>query len=69
MFITGRYGDQINEMAWSVSEVMDTLKDLKLEEDTLVLFLSDHGPHTEVCNEGGDAGILRGKKKYRKSLN
>ncbi|XP_064621984.1 arylsulfatase-like [Lineus longissimus] len=58
----GRYGDQINEMAWTISEIMDTLKTLRLDEDTLVLFLSDHGPHSEVCSEGGDAGMLRGGK-------
>ncbi|XP_023933155.1 arylsulfatase-like isoform X1 [Lingula anatina] len=58
----GEYGDQINEMSWAVGEVMATLSTLALDEKTLVIFLSDHGPHREICKEGGSSGIFKGGK-------
>ncbi|XP_071962002.1 arylsulfatase-like [Antedon mediterranea] len=58
----GIYGDCVNDMHWAVGEVIDTLKQLRLEKKTLVLFLSDHGPHTELGNEGGITGPFRGNK-------
>ncbi len=51
----------MNEMSAAVGDVINLLKELKIEKNTLVLFLSDHGPHIELCTEGGTAGILRGQ--------
>jgi len=39
----GVYGDWIEEMDWSVGRVLATLKDLKLDQNTLVIFTSDNG--------------------------
>ena len=48
--------DVIDQLDWSVGQVLDTLKRLHLEEDTLVLFTSDNGP---VVNDGYDDGSDR----------
>ena len=53
----------MREMAWAVGSVMEEVKNLKLDENTLVFFTSDHGPQINYCNEGGDAGIFKGKNK------
>jgi arylsulfatase A len=39
----GLYGDMIEEVDWSVGQVLQLLKDLKLDEKTLVIFTSDNG--------------------------
>ena len=39
----GLYGDWIEEMDWSVGRVLDTLRNLKLDKNTLVIFTSDNG--------------------------
>ena len=41
---------------------MDHLRDLGIEENTLVLFSSDNGGHIELCSEGGNNGMLKGGK-------
>jgi arylsulfatase A len=40
----GLLGDAIEEIDWSVGQIFATLKELKLDEDTLVIFTSDNGP-------------------------
>lgn len=39
----GRYGDFIHELDWMVGEVMRTLDELKLRDNTLVILTSDNG--------------------------
>jgi arylsulfatase A len=39
----GIYGDWVEEVDWSVGQVLDTVRDLKLSEKTLVIFTSDNG--------------------------
>ena len=39
----GIYGDWVEEVDWSVGRVLDKVKELKLDENTLVLFTSDNG--------------------------
>ena len=53
----GLYGDVVQEIDWSVGEVVRTLKQNGIEEKTLVLFTSDHGPWFQ-----GSTGNLRGRK-------
>lgn len=58
----GRYGDNLLEMHSSVEEVTQKLVDLGIDDNTIIFFISDHGPHREYCEEGGDANIFRGGK-------
>jgi|TARA_B110000495_G_C23036304_1_gene619047 arylsulfatase A len=46
----GRYGDYVHELDWMVGEVMNTLKDEGLDDNTLVIFTSDNGG---MFNVGG----------------
>ena len=58
----GRFGDWVEEVDWSVGRVLDTLRELKLAERTLVIFTSDNGPWLSKGADGGSAGPLRGGK-------
>ena len=58
----GRFGDWVEEMDWSVGRVLTTLKELSLDEKTLVLFTSDNGPWLVRGSDGGSALPLRGGK-------
>ena len=55
----GLYGDVIQEIDWSVGQVLDTLKKHKLDDNTLVIFTSDNGPWLSYGNHAGSAGPLR----------
>lgn len=58
----GRFGDWVEEVDWSLGRVLETLKELKLEENTLVIFTSDNGPWLIKGTDSGSAGPLRGGK-------
>ena len=58
----GKYGDWVEEVDWSVGRVLDTLKEIKLDGRTLVLFSSDNGPWHHQGKDAGVAGPLRGFK-------
>ncbi len=58
----GRYGDVIEEIDWSVRQVLKTLRDHQLDRDTVVLFTSDNGPWLPFKTHGGSAGHLRDGK-------
>lgn len=60
--LRGLYGDVVEEIDWSVGEVLDTLRELKIAENTLVFFTSDNGPWLPFNDHGGSAGPLRGGK-------
>ena len=67
----GPRGDVIAELDWSVGEILETLDQHRLTQNTIVILTSDNGP---VLNDGykdeavqkiGDhspAGVLRGGK-------
>lgn len=58
----GLYGDVVEEVDWSVGQVLETLRRLKLHERTLVFFSSDNGPWLTFNEQGGSAGLLRDGK-------
>lgn len=58
----GLYGDVMMEIDWSVGEVMKTVRELGLEENTLIILTSDNGPWTNYGNHAGSAGGLREAK-------
>lgn len=55
----GLYGDVIEEIDWSVGQILSAIKELRLDGKTLVLFTSDNGPWLSYGNHGGSAGPLR----------
>lgn len=54
----GLYGDVIMELDWGVGEIVKTLKEENIFENTIIIFTSDNGP------ELGSAKPLRGKKTH-----
>jgi arylsulfatase A len=58
----GLYGDAVEEVDWSVGEILRTLRDLKQHTNTFVFFSSDNGPARYLREEGGSAGPLRDGK-------
>lgn len=58
----GLYGDVIEEIDWSVGQVLNTVRDLGLAENTIVVFSSDNGPWLAFKEHGGSAGPLRAGK-------
>ncbi len=57
----GKYGDVVQEIDYQVGVLMDTLDELGLTENTLVVFTSDNGPRVDM-NGHGSAGPLRDGK-------
>ncbi|MEZ5388107.1 MAG: sulfatase [Prosthecobacter sp.] len=55
----GLYGDAIEEIDWSTGRLLDTLKQLGLDDHTLVVFTSDNGPWVETT-----AGMKPGGKPF-----
>jgi len=58
----GTYGDWVEEVDWSVGQVLDALRREELERNTLVIFTSDNGPWASKGKAGGVSGPLRGSK-------
>ena len=55
----GLFGDVVEELDWSVGEVLATLDRLKLAENTIVIFFSDNGPWLSYGNHAGTARPFR----------
>jgi arylsulfatase A-like enzyme len=55
----GLYGDVVEELDWSVGQVLETLRKEGLAENTCVFFTSDNGPWLTHGRAGGSAGPLR----------
>lgn len=55
----GIYADVVMEIDWSVGEILKTLKDNGIDENTLILFTSDNGPWLTYGNHAGSSGGLR----------
>jgi arylsulfatase A-like enzyme len=58
----GPYGDAVEEIDWSVGNVVECLSRHGLEKDTVVVFASDNGPELATPAPGGSTGGLRGGK-------
>ena len=58
----GPYGDVIMEIDWSVGEILKTLKQNGLDENTIVMFASDNGPWLAYGNHAGSATPFRDGK-------
>lgn len=58
----GTYGDVIEEIDWSVGEVLDALDRHGVGDETLVIFTTDNGPWLPYKEQGGSAGSLAGGK-------
>ena len=52
----GQYGDKLMEGDHHVGQIVDTLKELGLDENTLLVFASDNGPQGETAREMGNQG-------------
>ncbi len=55
----GMYGDVIEEIDWSVGQVLAALDRHQLAQNTLVIFTSDNGPWLNFGNHAGSVGPLR----------
>ena len=67
----GLYGDVIEELDASTGEIVDLLKELNLDQNTIVVYTSDNGPWSnhslpqytaDIEDHAGSAGPLRGAK-------
>ena len=58
----GIYGDVIEEIDWSVGEILRSLKALNIDRNTYVIFTSDNGPWLLFGDHAGSAKPLRGGK-------
>jgi arylsulfatase A len=58
----GLYGDAVEEVDWSVGEVLEALHKEGLEKNTFVIFTSDNGPWLIRKWNGGSSGLLRDGK-------
>lgn len=55
----GLWGDLMMEIDWSVGEILKTLKENGLDDNTLVIFTSDNGPWLNFGNHAGNSGGFR----------
>ena len=55
----GLFGDVMEEIDWSIGEIMKTLRANGLEKNTIVIFTSDNGPWLTYGNHAGNTGGLR----------
>ncbi|HXJ58579.1 MAG TPA: sulfatase [Verrucomicrobiae bacterium] len=55
----GLFGDVLEEIDWSVGEILSALRKNALERRTLVLFTSDNGPWLSYGDHAGSAGPCR----------
>ena len=63
--LSGVYGDVVEEIDWSVGEVLAAIKQNGLDDNTFVVFTSDNGPWTAFYEFGGSVGLLSGGKGSR----
>ncbi|HEY6290185.1 MAG TPA: sulfatase-like hydrolase/transferase [Terriglobia bacterium] len=52
----GDYGDKMMEGDFHVGQILDTLKELGIDDNTIVVFASDNGPAGQAEREWGNMG-------------
>src|SRR5262249_6747915 len=65
----GNYGDKLMEGDFHVGQILDALKELGIDDNTILVFASDNGPageaEREIGNQGtpdmGNSGPFRGE--------
>ena len=62
----GKYGDNVEELDWSVGEIVKAVEKLGVSDNTFIYFTSDNGAHTDEYGldgerHGGYNGIYKGK--------
>ena len=55
----GLYGDVVEEIDWSVGQILDAIQRSGIDQNTLVIFFSDNGPFLSYGNHAGSAKPLR----------
>ena len=55
----GLYGDVVMEIDWSLGQIINTLDENDLLENTLLIFTSDNGPWLNYGNHAGSTGGLK----------
>ncbi|MCL2118974.1 MAG: sulfatase [Planctomycetaceae bacterium] len=61
----GLYGDVIQEIDWSVGQILQAIEDCGLDEKTWVIFTTDNGPWLIMKEHGGSALPLRDGKSTK----
>ena len=66
----GQYGDKLMEGDYHVGQILDALKELGVNDNTLLVFASDNGPQGETAREMGNQGSpdMRNSGPYRGEL-
>ena len=54
----GLYGDVVEEIDHGVGQILATLREEELADNTIVVFTSDNGPWLSFKTHGGSAGLL-----------
>ena len=57
----GTYGDVIQEIDWQVGGLLETLDELGVSDNTLVVYASDNGPQLNVEGHGSASPLRDGK--------
>ena len=55
----GLFGDVMEEVDWSIGEIMKALKTAGIDKNTLLVFTSDNGPWLTFGDHAGNSGGLR----------
>jgi arylsulfatase A-like enzyme len=55
----GLFGDVLTEIDWQVGQLLATIQQLQLDEQTCIVFTSDNGPWLSYGEHAGSAGKLR----------
>ena len=57
--IRGIFGDALSELDWQVGEIMETITNTGIADNTFVFFTADNGPSLKWGPQGGNGGLLR----------